>query len=276
MKIEIFYFTGTGNTKYVCDELCNELNELSLQCSAHIIDNMLMSAAIDKINQCDIVIIAYPIYSSDVPDNMLRFIENMPNVTDKKLGVIVTQYLLSGDGGCIMSKTYRSKGYNQMWSYQINMPNNLCIKGSPLHQSNDYEYHEKKRLAKARAKVKGIAQDIINDKRHVKDNTIFHKLIALTQRPIFRNGYKEKIKKSFSVDHDKCINCEMCVASCPNNVIKSVDGKITYVDTDACTTCFRCMNFCIKDAILYNGGYKLPLYKGPTKSIYNELFKKPE
>lgn len=272
MKTVIFYFTGTGNTMYVSDYLAMCLNENNIVTqSLYIVD--ITQNQIDKlIDENDIIFLAYPIYGSDMPENMKSFIDKMPNGNSKKIGVICTQFAFSGDGASIMFRQLKHKGYNQRWSYQINMPNNLCVKGSPLKQSDDYNVHEKKHLIKARKKIDKICHHIIENKKRVLDNTIFHKALALTQRPYYKKFGREHYAKNLNVNMDKCIKCGLCAKNCPNQVISmDIDG-IHFNDRDNCTVCLRCLNFCNESAITYNGNVKEPLYKGPTKEIYNKIF----
>jgi len=272
--IVIFYFTGTGNTKYVCDYLSTVMNNKKKNTKSIDITSITTKKANMFINQSDIVFLAYPIYGSDMPENMKEFIQKMPNVKDKPLGVICTQYLFSGDGASIMYKTLHKKGYNQRWAYQINMPSNLSLKGSPFHQSADYEYHETKHLKKARIKIKRIAKNIENNKKRLGDHTIIHKVMAMSQRPLYRKMGRKKYIQLLNIDYDKCTTCGLCVASCPNDVLVIENERVIYKDREQCTFCLRCLNFCPQGAITFNGGRKVPLYKGPTKDIYKQLFKK--
>ena len=268
----IFYFSGTGNTRYASEYLNEKMNDLGKTCE--VVDIVGLSSQIAKtlIEENDIVFLAYPIYGSDMPDNMMRFIEEMPDGKGKSLGVVCTQMLFSGDGASIMWKKLKNKGYVQKWAYQINMPNNLCMKGSPLGQNSDYEYIEKKYLIKARAIVDEIANFVVEDKIKIKDHGFFHWLAAQTQRPLYRKSLKKTYVHGLGVDEAKCNLCEICVRICPNDVIVN-DNKIIFENKDACTVCFRCLDFCPQSAITYKGGVKEPLYKGPTKQIFNSIIK---
>ena len=272
--IVIFYFTGTGNTKYVCDYLSEVMSNKNVNTKAIDITNITTKKANMLINQSNIVFLAYPIYGSDMPENMKAFIQTMPNVKDKILGVICTQYLFSGDGASIMYKKLHKKGYNQRWAYQINMPSNLSLKGSPFHQSADYEYHETKHLQKARIKIERIAQNIENNKKRLGDHTIIHKIMAMSQRPLYSKIERKKYTKALNINYDKCTTCGLCVDSCPNNVLIIENGRVIFKNREKCTVCLRCLNFCPQVAITFNGGNKEPLFKGPTKEIYKQLFKK--
>lgn len=272
MQVTIFYFTGTGNTKYVSDYLSECLNKSSINAVSLSISQLKNLNTEEIINNSDIIFLAYPTYGSDMPDNMKKFIHALPEENGKKLGVICTQLLFSGDGASIYFSKIKKLGYNQKWAYQINMPNNLCISGSPFVQSDDYKYHEEKHLAKARKKIESLCISIVQDKKEVKDHTILHWFLAMSQRPWYRLFVAKKYKYSLAVNQDKCVKCGLCVQACPNDVILMNSDKVYFGNQEDCTICLRCLNFCPYSAILFNGKIKEPFYKGPTKEIYQQLF----
>lgn len=51
-----------------------------------------------------------------------------------------------------------------------------------------------------------------------------------------------------SVDREKCIGCESCVAVCPVGALNMEDGK-AQVDADTCISCGACINECPVEAI---------------------------
>lgn len=59
-----------------------------------------------------------------------------------------------------------------------------------------------------------------------------------------------KIKGDIVIDTEKCKGCEVCIPSCPQEVIgvsKNVNGKgYNYVETvnDECTGCMNCAIVC--------------------------------
>lgn len=274
MKLSIFYFSGTGNTKYVSNHLAGLLKEKSFESESVSITDISLSERDALIESSDVLFFAYPTYGSDIPENMKRFIEKLPKGNGKKIGVICTQLFFSGDGASIYSREFKSKGYEQKWGYQVNMPNNLCIPGSPFFQSPDYEIHENKQLVKARTKIEKMCDDIVQDKKRLTDNTFFHTFLAMSQRPLFRWFVMESYKNALDINQEKCVSCGMCVASCPQDVIEIHDGIVSYENRADCVACLRCLNFCPSDAILFNGKNRFPHYKGPTKEIYRSLFTK--
>lgn len=58
--------------------------------------------------------------------------------------------------------------------------------------------------------------------------------------------YKTGTWRSFRpiLDKDKCINCLICWIYCPDNAIKTEDGKIAGIDYEYCKGCGICSEVC--------------------------------
>jgi len=53
----------------------------------------------------------------------------------------------------------------------------------------------------------------------------------------------------FVVDESKCIGCQVCVESCPNDVLDTKDGCPVAVRQEACEGCEICAALCEQEAI---------------------------
>ena len=53
----------------------------------------------------------------------------------------------------------------------------------------------------------------------------------------------------FVVDESKCIGCQVCVESCPNDVLDTKDGCPFAVQPEACEGCEVCAVLCEQEAI---------------------------
>jgi formate hydrogenlyase subunit 6/NADH:ubiquinone oxidoreductase subunit I/flavodoxin len=270
MRLALFYFSGTGNTRYIARQICESLNNKGYDATAYSIEVLSSAKVHELIDNASIVGIGWPIYGSDIPVNMQRFIKNLPIVDDKPLLSFCTQYLFSGDGAVVMREVLESKGYVQKWAMQFNMPNNLSVKGSPFKVIDNYDEHLKKYLIPNKVKIEILTDKIVTSKKYLKGSTIFHTILALSQRPFFRGCGKKLAKRLFSVS-DRCIGCSLCSDICPNTVIKIEDSKAKFVNTDECVLCFRCVNFCPKDSIAVLKTVQKPHYKGPDRETYNAI-----
>jgi pyruvate formate lyase activating enzyme len=69
------------------------------------------------------------------------------------------------------------------------------------------------------------------------------------------NPESQSAKIQFLWDKDKCISCETCVNSCPENAISNKNGSI-FIDHTLCTGCLTCVTKCPEDALKVEGEYK--------------------
>lgn len=265
--VSILYFTGTGNSLYAAEYLGEQLVKYNYSVEVKNISDV---ESMDTLKHRDILFFVYPIYGSTMPSQMRSFIKSLPESNGQRVGVIATQLAFSGDGSSILYSTFKKKGYIQKWGYQVNMPNNLSFRGSPFFQSADYEVHEKRHLKRVRKKLESVVDRVLIDRKRVWDSTIFHKLLAMSQRPLYKKYAIKSYQESFSVNKN-CIGCKKCINNCPAGVITWKDG-VEFTHTESCQVCLRCLNFCPTSAILHKGAVREPLYKGPTKEIYKRLF----
>lgn len=90
------YFSGTGNTKHYIKQFVNEID-----CSARCM-SIEETNVVSEIQKSVTVILAYPIYYSNLPKIVHDFImKNHTAFKGKNIFVIATMGLFSGDGaGC--------------------------------------------------------------------------------------------------------------------------------------------------------------------------------
>jgi formate hydrogenlyase subunit 6/NADH:ubiquinone oxidoreductase subunit I/flavodoxin len=270
MRLALFYFSGTGNTRYIARQLCERLNYKGYDATPYSIEGLSSSKVHELIDNSSIVGVGWPIYGSDIPLNMQRFIKNMPIVDDKPLLSFCTQNHFSGDGAVVMRDVLESKGYVQKWAMQFNMPNNLSFKGFPVKVTDNYEEHLNRYLMPNKEKIEVLTDKIVSGAKYLKGATVLHTILAQSQRPFFR-GFSKNVAKRWLGVNDKCIGCALCSDICPNNVIKIVDGKAKFTNIDDCVLCFRCVNFCPRGAVTVLKSSPKAHYKGPDCETYNAV-----
>ena len=270
MSLVLFYFSGTGNTRYIAHRICHTLNGRGYEAQAVSIEGMSIADARTLVDNSSVVGLGWPIYGSDIPVIMKKFIEEMPIVEKKPLLTFCTQMMFSGDGAVVMRSRLEAKGYVQKWAMQINMPNNISAKGVPLSCTADYDEIEEKHLKQARKKADYLAYKVYNNAEDIKGASVFNTIAAMSQRPAFKYFAHRYMIGKLGVS-DACNSCGLCVAMCPRNVLQIKDGRAFHENKKDCTLCLRCMDFCPQSAVTYAGKVKQPLYKGPDKQTYKDI-----
>ena len=270
MSFVLFYFSGTGNTRYIAKRICETMSSRGYAAEEVSIEGLSVADARTMIDNSSVVGLGWPIYGSDIPPIMKKFIQSMPIVENKPLLTFCTQMVFSGDGAVIMRHRLEAKGYVQKWAMQFNMPNNISVGGIPIKCSGDYAQHEEKYLKQARKKADFLAYKVQKNVEDIRGATIFHTLAAMSQRPAYKYLVHGAMVKKLGVNGD-CTGCGLCADMCPKDAITVENGKARHTNRKECTLCFRCMDFCPKAAVTYSGRVKKPLYKGPDKQTYDAI-----
>lgn len=238
-KIQIYYFSGTGNTALIINKLSEYLRELGNKVTTESCEN------VKEINfDFDILGIAFPIHSSYTPKIFRDLIQRLPVVNSIPIFGIVTAGYTAGDVIGYELREINKKGYIPLLYENVVVGNNLYLpRLCPLKVTSQEKLE--KRLVKIDKKLKGTAVKINSEIKSLKGNGPLGKIFGGVQRP--SGKIHEAINfKGFYAD-EKCINCNWCITNCPTNNIEVKEGKITFKDN--CLICMRCYSFCPRKAI---------------------------
>lgn len=263
-KIVLFYFSGTGNTKWVCESMANYLAEREDLTSLPLcIDRLNRTITSKFVEATDILGIVFPVYGGAPPSIMIEFIKTIPPAKNKKALIICTYSFMCFNGGHLVADILTSKGYDVEWCIKIKMPNSLCIQNFPyslLKYSNDQQYI-KPFLDKAYDKIKILCKNILDNQKHLQGFSIPKRLLGMLHVTLVKDYFNNKL----SIMNKNCTDCNICSRSCPTQCIISNNGCRTI--GKHCTNCMRCYNMCPNNDILFDTtGINLKKgapYKGP-------------
>ncbi len=267
MKYLTFYFSGTGNTKWVCEEFEKIIYKkghvssiISIE-SKEIEDKDFVA---NLINEYDYIGFAQPIYGANIPNIMREFIDRICKENgdiNKKVYMINTYAYVNAFGYFCAKKLFIGTKFKLDTYINIKMCSNIS---TPKIKLNFVDEHTLlKRKQNAINKLDKIINKIINNKSFIEGigPCLIPGIIIRKKSTIaIKNNYKE-----LSVDNDLCSKCMLCVNKCPTKNIKYENEKFKFDDN--CTACMRCYNFCPVYAITFNGIVADPKiykrYRGP-------------
>lgn len=235
------YLSGTGNSKHIVSVLFNELGADG---------NMypIESDDVMKAFEDDEIIIAYPTQFSNIPYLVRDFIiRHGSEWRGKKIFLITTMGLFSGDGTGCAARLLKKYGAVITGGIQVKMPDSVCdckALKKTVEQNRSIVTEADDRVAEIAKQMK--------DGNYPQEGLTFWSHVAglFGQRLWFYNkttGYTSKLK----IDIDKCVGCGICADGCPTKNIKITDGKATA--STQCTMCYRCISNCPKQAITLLG-----------------------
>ena len=250
--IILYYFSGTGNTAYVCNLLKGALEKRSVK--ADLVKMEEFHEPIDPaaLKGVDAVCLCYPVYAFRPAALVLRFagllpaVQTMPMFHIKTAGGVrgLTEYASTS-----LSRALAKKGYRTEYDRTVTM-------GSNWYYAYDDRLVKQLALA-AEEKAEQIAEDIISGKKRIlKPNfiqTFFSWLASFGEHHM---GAKQ-FGKSLSAD-ENCNACGLCAKNCPQKNIR-MDGARPVFGSD-CLWCMRCIYACPKKAI-YSRGMQFAILK---------------
>lgn len=235
------YFSGTGNSKYALEIFLKKLSKPYTICS--IEDKQ----AIELLKKSDEIVLSYPIYCSCLPKILNDFFnKNIELFRNKKVFIISTIGLFSGDGSGLAQRRLNSVNAVITGGLHVRMPSNIC---------------DSKILNKSKEKNTDIIRksEIYIDKSVKKLNkgkNIRHGLSHASQAfgLLGQRYYSRHIVSSYSskikINSDTCVKCGKCVKACP---MKNLELKDTVCQKNKCTMCYRCLNLCPTQSITLLG-----------------------
>lgn len=230
----IYYFSGTGNSKWVANRLAKELDEEMQDIAA-----FFKSPGPIRIRAGESLGIIFPVYAWGPPMIVKRFLPYL-TVEDAFCYAVCT----CGDdaGGAI---EYLKKRLPIISGYSVQMPNNYIV----LYDVDD-EQTQRRKLIAAKARIPQIAENI-RQKKPVFEvcRGRFPGLKTAVVHPLFR-VFAMRSKPFYA--EETCTACGLCARVCPTGNIAIVNGRPSW--SDACEQCMGCINRCPARAIQY-GGY---------------------
>ncbi len=236
------YFSGTGNTKYCVETFVKECDDAAL---AFSIEEENIAQIISDQKE---IVFGYPVQFSNLPKMLKDFVVSNSDIwRDKKVFIIATMGLFSGDGSGMLARLLEKYGAIIEGGLHLKMPDSISDEKALKRSLQDNQTLVKR----AALKVKSAAHDLKSGNPPQEGIGLWYHLAGLFgQRLYFRNKtktYTDKLK----IDKNKCTGCRKCVNLCPMKNIRFEEQKA--VSGNRCTMCYRCINKCPAQAITLLG-----------------------
>ena len=256
----IFYFSGTGNTRWAAIKLASATHERLIDIAEEMRKWKLSgekSAEPFILQEGERLGFVFPVHGWRVPRLVRDFISQL-HIASPKEPVFAYAVCTAGDSigltienlnNTIAANTsLKNIGIQQVSSaYSLIMPESYV--GLPFMDVDPKEKEIRKK-EKSALELEVICEEVFNRKEGVN---------RLVKGPIpwfftkVVGGFFEKVlitDKRFHVTKDKCVKCGICANVCPVGDIDGGKGKMpTWLHHKDCLTCFCCYHHCPHHAI---------------------------
>ena len=233
----VFYFSGTGNSKYVAQRLADALGDTLLS-----INERVKAGDTSPIETGNCLIIVTPTYAWRIPRVVREWLLATELVGAERVWFAMTCGTEIGSADRYNRELCKSKGLTAMGTAQIVMPENY------IAMFNAPEKEQARRIvAKAEPDIdRAIAAIQANQPFAPTRNNLYDRFMSGPVNPVF---YRFFVKADAFRATDACIGCGKCVELCPLNNIHLENGKPLWGKN--CTHCMACICYCPKEAIEY-------------------------
>lgn len=256
---KIAWFSGTGSTKYVGEQLAAALVKRGIETES--IEMRHDGANLHEKGPMDFLFILFAVHAFGAPDMVHQWLDKLPEGRQTKVVVLS----VSGGGEIWPNTACRNqvirmlerKFYDVIYERMLVMPCNMLFESDP-----DF-------LGRILQMLPLKIEDILMELKNTVTRRNPFRVSQILLNPISameRNGVK-KGSRNFIV-LDSCTQCGLCMKACPaGNIQEDRSGRPLFREN--CLMCLKCIYGCPVQAI------KMPKYEKWLVSVYDmEVFKK--
>jgi len=254
-KVEIYYFSGTGNSLHVAQEIQKSIPDTTLI----PLLSLLNEEAIEL--KADMIGLVFPIYLSSTPIPVREFIKKIHFKPGQYLFAVTTNCGYPGKVEYYLEKLLAKRGKELDFYYTLKMVSNnpKGLQPSFMIAQNWASTITEKNISALEENVQKeldiIVKAITNKEKNIGKDSPKHKnalarvINKYLQLPLqwYIEGMNAKI--GFYTD-STCSGCGLCESVCLSKKIKMNNGKPLWQEDIRCYYCYACFNFCPEQAIL--------------------------
>lgn len=233
--IDLYYFTGTGNTLLAAREIQRTFVERGMHCALRRIEKSDPA----KVDPARTLGIGFPIAGFTTYPLVWEFVNKLPQSHGSQAFAFATMGGMAFAAMGPLKRTLSAKGYAPAGATQIAMPSNLWYKKYDQAKTA-------KRTAMGLAHARRFANALADGKARWRTFPLLWRVLhpLLTSKKMW-NSAPDYVK----IDRDRCTKCALCVEMCPAD---AVELNQEVVLNGKCQWCMRCISYCPERALYYS------------------------
>jgi ferredoxin len=237
-NVEIFYFSGTGNTELLAEEYAAVLSVCGCAVGLNKIEKFTLAGAAPQIANGTVLGIGYPIHAFNAPKIVFDFIKLLPSGGGKKVFLFKCSgdSFMNGGSTAPIREALTKKGYRVKLEELLVMPGNIAAAHPAAYAHALYKI--------ARDKIAASCADLLAGKERLQQNNLLEDFFTSISIGEQKNAYR--LGKYFYT-RDSCTGCGCCMKNCPTGNITIVKGRPVFAKN--CIACFRCVYLCPSSSI---------------------------
>lgn len=135
MKVVICYFSGTGNTAKIVNAYIDNFAERGASVDTYTMEDLLLNGLneefLNKLNDADLLGIAYPVHAFNAPSIVLKFAKSLPHVEKKRIFIVSTSgepLKLNNISSLKLQSLLKRRNYCVTNEYRYVMPYNIIFR----------------------------------------------------------------------------------------------------------------------------------------------------
>jgi ferredoxin len=247
MKIELKYFSGTGNSWKILDTCKNVFAE-----NRHIVSIAPIEINEQLPSDADIIGFCFPVYAFGIPRVCRRYLKQLQQFSKPQNGFVIITAGKQDESGFSVNecvKILRKKNVQIIYTAVVEMPANWTTYLNPPPKEEALAIIEK-----GIKQATEIGNDILNGTHRYHRFNIpqnYRRFGLYREYYLFKHLGLQQMWRSFKV-YGSCNGCGVCEKLCPTGSVKLVMDQPVW--SSSCEQCMRCVNFCPEKAIYQSMG----------------------
>ena len=255
----IFYFSGTGNTKWAALYLADTTHE-----QLYYIPDELSTSCQYELKEDERIGFVFPVHGWRPPTLIRKFIERLTvNATSQinseeakqpYVYAVCTAGDTIGETIDILKKDLAKRNIILQSAFSLIMPESYV--GLPLMDVENKD-NERRKIEESKKLLKEFSNAILQKEEGLQKLTI-GKWPKINSRLIGSFFVKYLITdKPFRVESSRCVKCGICADVCPvHDIIGGLGYEPQWKHDGSCLTCFTCYHHCPHHAIEFGNQTK--------------------